>query len=94
MYKQTIPYFNEEICRFRKWMGEKSFWAKPPEQRELAIKGLGYVFLTLTKEDGSALDTKEIENVRLTFETTIEEYHMRERIILFGPKEYLDLPTE
>lgn len=93
MTVQTIPYFYEEICRFRKLMGEKSFWAKSPEQRELAIRGLGYVFLTLTKEDGSALDKKENEETALTFETTMQEYYMRERIILFGSIN-LDSPTE
>lgn len=84
MSVQTIPYFNEEVCRFRKLMGEKSFWEQPPEKRNLAIQGLGYVFLTTSKEDGTALDPKEVETITQTFMSTMDEYHMRETMILFG----------
>lgn len=81
----TIAYFNEEVCRFRQLFGERSFWQKTPEQRQLAVDGLGYVYLNLAHEDGSALTAEETERVAITFDSTMQEYSRREWLVLFNP---------
>ena len=82
MKTTSVSYFNEEVCAFRKLMGDKSFWAKTPEQRQLAINGLGYVYLNLAHDDGTPLNADETERIAITFDSTMIEYTRREWLVL------------
>lgn len=77
----TLDYFYQECSRFRKLMGEKSFWDKPLEIRELAPRALGIVYVNLEPKS-----TEENEQGIVLFEITMDEYNRRERFMLFHPR--------
>lgn len=72
----TIDYFNSQVCEFRQLFGQKDFWNKPEEHRELAVKALSYVYFntkTTTPEDEVYLKS--------TFKNTMDEYNHRGTMI-------------
>jgi len=72
----TIDYFNSEVCQFRKLMGDKAFWTKTPEQRQIAIDGLTYVYLNLSNST-----QEEINHAAITLDSTLTEYTKRESML-------------
>jgi hypothetical protein len=82
----TLAYFRQECVTFRKMMGDKSFWAKPIDQRELAQKALGVVYVNLSNEDNSALSEADNQAAINLYEVTMNEYNRRERMLLFDGK--------
>jgi len=68
----TRRYLLDELVRFRRLFGDRTFWQRAPEAREGAVRGLFYSYLNaqdLTDGDMS------------TFQATMDEYRMRELMI-------------
>lgn len=82
MKTTSIEYFNSEIMGFRELMGQKSFWKKTPEQRQIAIDGISYVYLNLANDDGTALTSEDISKAARILESTLSEYSQREFMML------------
>lgn len=69
----TRRYLLDELVRFRRLFGERTFWQMSLEAREGAVRGLFYSYLNakdLTEGDMS------------TFQATMQEYRMRESMVI------------
>lgn len=53
----TLEQFHEETCRMRKLMGDKTFWARPEDQRSNAVNGYGFCYIWLDPVGGNKLNT-------------------------------------
>lgn len=73
----TLEYFNSEVCAFRKLFGQKDFWEKPEEHRELAVKALAFVYFNVKVKDAD-----EDERLKSIFKNTMDEYTRRGTMIL------------
>jgi hypothetical protein len=77
--KITLKYLYGEIVRFRKMMGEKTFWlSSSNETRSLAVQGLSLSYFRL---EGNADENRQGE---IAYHATMDEFSMRENLILFG----------
>ena len=77
----TVEQFHQQVVEFRQMFGNKTFWAKPAEQRKVAIDALGMAYFFLTP------DTKQEEVNRCAdlLKQTIGEYQTREfKLIQMG----------
>ena len=81
----TEQYFMEEIHRFRKMLGEKSFWARPEEEQDRLISGLSFCYLNVVNDDGSQPDREKIEKLATVFDCTIREYNRRKTFLVMLP---------
>lgn len=75
-----ISYFRQEIVRFRELFGSKTFWAKTPEQRQVAINGLAFVYATIK---ASATEMADAANL---LDNTLTEYNRREMMLYLSGK--------
>jgi hypothetical protein len=82
MEKFTEAHFFAEINRLRALMGDRTFWNRPPEHRQTCLDGIGFVYLNLVKDDGSDPTSEQIDNWARIYQSTVDEYHNRETIIL------------
>lgn len=74
----TVAEFNQQVIEFRKLFGDKTFWAKPAPQRNLAIKGFGLAYLFLKPETPK----EDVNRCAEVFQQTMEEYHRRELMLI------------
>lgn len=81
----TEKYFHEEIVRFRQAMGDKTWWARPEEQRDAWISGLALVYLQIQNDDGSNPSHEQIAKWAMIFDATITEYHRRQFYMTINP---------
>lgn len=63
--------FFAQLMLFRGLMGDRTFWAKPPEQRDSAVRGFGFVYTN------SELKPEDIG----AFCSTMTEYTKRESMM-------------
>lgn len=83
----TEKYFHEEIVRFRQAMGDKTWWARPEEQRDAWISGLALVYLQIQNDDGSNPKQEQIDKWAVTLDSTLTEYERRKTMLaLYPPK--------
>lgn len=72
----TIEYFNNEVCEFRKLLGNKKFWDAEEEYRDRAIKALSFVYFNVkTKND------EERQLLVFHFKLIMEEYTRRATMV-------------
>lgn len=67
-HRFTREDFFRELAVFRELMGSRDYWAKPPRQRDIAVKALGFVYIN------AAIEPEDIT----TFCATMEEHTRRE----------------
>ena len=68
----TPNYFISELLAFRELMGDRRFWARPADQRQIAIKAFGLVYFNTDPLT---------ETVTNQFEATMREYVIRESMM-------------
>ncbi len=73
----TEKEFNAQVCEFRKLFGDKLFWAKSSEQRDIAVKALGMAYLFLEKSPQATVD-----RCADILQQTLTEYNRRELMLL------------
>lgn len=78
----TEKEFFEEIHRFRQHLGDKTFWAKTPEQRQAMIDGLSFMYLNVMNDDGSFPSREKIDQWGNIFNQTLSEYTRRDSMTL------------
>ena len=80
---ETVEYFYGEVCAFRQYMGDNSWWDKSEQTRDLAISGLTHVYLNLRNDKGGLLDPDVSERVAMVFSSTLNEYERRNFMMQF-----------
>ena len=68
----THQDFFRELLAFRELMGDRNFWAKSYEKRELAKKGFGITYLNTVPAS---------DQIASHFEGTMMEYDKRELLM-------------
>ena len=63
--------------RFRQHMGQKDFWKRPEQERQVCINALTFVYLNLDNEDGSRPTAQQLETWAAVFEAALMEYNRR-----------------
>lgn len=87
-FKET--YFKEELMRFRQLMGDKSFWAKTQDQKDLAIKGLAFIYFNVEPDNGGPVDATFIQQMADLYQNTMNEYARRQTMMdMLSLKKYL-----
>lgn len=71
-FQFTRQDFVREWHNMRDFMGSRTFWAKPVEQRDLALKGFTFVYCNADIQ----------ESDKMTFASTMQEYTAREGMML------------
>lgn len=69
----TPEEFNQQVCEFRKLMGDKNFWTKPEATREAAKTGFIHSYFFL----GDVTPTEQ-EQCATVLTATLCEYSRRE----------------
>jgi len=80
----TLDYFRQEVCAFRKLMGEKTFWAMTADRREAAQKAIGIIYVSLSNLDNSTLSEEDNERAIAIYQSAMDEYNRRETLLLFS----------
>ena len=77
----TVEQFQQQVVEFRQMFGSKPFWAKPAEQRKIAIDALGFSYLFLEP----STPKPEVERCADILSQTLGEYTTREfKLIQLG----------
>ena len=82
----TEKYFYQEVCRFREFMGKKSWWVLPEEKREACIKALAYIYLQIQNDDGSNPDREQINKWAVVYGSVAAEYEQRNVYMILYPQ--------
>lgn len=69
----TEEEFNQQVCEFRKLMGDKEFWKKPISSRDIAQQALIYSYFNLRH----TLSVEEMERCATVLQSTLTEYAQR-----------------
>jgi hypothetical protein len=75
---QNRQFFLDSIVDFREKMGDRTFWEKPPEIRQISIDALTQDYLK-TEHGENLQDDADV------LMTTLDEYHTREIYITMHP---------
>ena len=73
----TEKYFYEELGRFRQAMADKTWWARPEQDRDAWVSGLAFVYLQIQNDDGSNPTREQIDKWAMIFNATMREYNRR-----------------
>lgn len=73
----THQQFFTEVMEFRKLMGDRAFWAKSIDNRNIAKKALGIAYLNTTPIADKIADI---------YMATMAEYDQREQYLVLGGK--------
>jgi hypothetical protein len=74
----SVEYVQQEICRFRGLLGQKTFWELPECNRRGAIAGLTTAYFQMDFQ----ATPEQVERVAMQFESALDEYTRREFLLL------------